>query len=149
MNQYVKGPNDLVSGVALVGLSLFAWWLVVDLPMGTATRMGPGFIPVGLCWIGIGLGVLLVGRAFFVDGPTLEPWGWWPLAVITAAVSTFMVVQKAGLVIAVALVTIVASLGARPLRIREIMILAALLATFSALVFVKALGLPMQLWPRL
>lgn len=151
MNRYLKGPNDLMAGAALAALSSFCWLLAADLPLGTATRMGPGFIPIGLCWIGIGLGALLIVRAFVVDGPPLESWAWSPLCVITVAIGAFMVVEKAGLVIAVALVAIVASIanvGDQPRRIGEIAILAAILSGFSALVFVEALGLPMALWPR-
>ncbi len=138
----------MMFGISLTGLSVFGLWLSADLPFGTATRMGPGFIPLVLCWIGAGLGALHIGRGLLVDGHDPGRWAWRPLVLVASAIGAFMIVEKAGLFVAVVLVSVVASLGERPVRIKEIAILAFVLATFCALVFVKALGLPMPLWPR-
>ena len=38
---------------------------------GTATHMGPGYLPTLLCWGLVGLGIVILGRGLAVRGPRL------------------------------------------------------------------------------
>ena len=52
-----------------------------------------------------------------------------------------------GLVLATVLLIVLSALGGHDFRKKEIVILTVVLALFGALVFVKGLGLPFNLWP--
>ena len=41
----VKNPQDLAAGALLCVVGLLGWFLIRALPMGTAFRMGPAYIP--------------------------------------------------------------------------------------------------------
>ena len=53
---------DLAFGVLLIAVGAIAWVLVADLPVGTATSMGPGYVPRGLALMIAAFGVVHVAR---------------------------------------------------------------------------------------
>jgi Tripartite tricarboxylate transporter TctB family len=54
----VLARRDVLAGLMFVGVALFGLWLSRDYPIGTALRMGTGYVPRLLCWILLGLGVV-------------------------------------------------------------------------------------------
>jgi putative tricarboxylic transport membrane protein len=52
--------RDVLSGLMFAGVALFGLWLSRDYPIGTALRMGTGYVPRLLCWILLGLGVIVL-----------------------------------------------------------------------------------------
>jgi len=144
----IRHPNDFMFGATLAAVSALFWWLSSDLRFGTAMRMGPGYMPTVLSWVGIALGAVLVLRSTAIDGPPLERWSLRPMLLVSLAVGAFMAVESIGLVVAVAAVTLIASAGERGTRWGEAAVSAAVLSVASALVFVVGLGLPMPLWPQ-
>jgi hypothetical protein len=67
--------KDLVSGLFLILLAVIGWYLNQDHNLGTARRMGPGYMPLMVFWIQMGLGILVTLAALFTgrtrrkDGP--------------------------------------------------------------------------------
>jgi hypothetical protein len=146
----VRNQQDLAAGLFLIVFALFARYFASDLAMGRLVRMGPGYLPTVLSWILFGLGVLIGLRGFITDGPKLEPWAWRPVVALCAALIAFaLLLQNAGLVVAIVITTLVASLAARGGRIIPVLILGAVMATGSTILFVWMLGLPLQIWPEL
>ncbi len=143
----LKNIGEFSFATGLIALAAWGLWLLSDLRFGTAMRMGPGYMPTMLCWIGIGLGAVLALRSLVVAAPPPSAWTWRPLLAISAAVGAFMLVEKIGLVAGVVLVVLVASLGDRETRWAHSILFAAGLAGFAALVFVVGLGLSMPLFP--
>ncbi|MDW8469950.1 MAG: tripartite tricarboxylate transporter TctB family protein [Burkholderiales bacterium] len=71
-----------------------------------------------------------------------------PMVLIIAACMVFACLLKPlGLVVSSILLVFVAALGGHEYRTKEVAILAAALAVFSVLVFVKGLTLPFPVWP--
>lgn len=143
----INCSNDALFGIALVASGVTGLILSSDLAIGSATAMGPGYVPRMLGWLTVGLGALVVLRGMLAVGAPATGWALRPLLAVAAAIGLFMLVERTGLVLAVAGVTLVAALGDRQTRWREAAMLATLLAAFAALVFVKALGLGLPLWP--
>jgi hypothetical protein len=65
--RFVRGPQNFVAGLALIGIALFAIWAISDLPQGTLRSMGPAMLPR---WLAIGVG--LCGIALAVIGLAKE-----------------------------------------------------------------------------
>jgi hypothetical protein len=56
----VLARTDVLAGLLFVGLALLGLWLSRDYPIGTALRMGTGYVPRLLCWILFGLGAVIL-----------------------------------------------------------------------------------------
>jgi hypothetical protein len=74
--------KDIISGVLLIGVALVGLWLNQDHTLGTARRMGPGYMPLLVFWIQIGIGALVVFLGLFSGPDPLERWT--PLDIVTA-----------------------------------------------------------------
>jgi putative tricarboxylic transport membrane protein len=144
----IKSINDVLFGGLLICVGTAAILLLRPLRAGTALDMGPGYMPMALGLIAIALGLLIAARGLLAEGPAPERWPLRPLAAILTAIGVFLLVQRVGLVAAVAAVTMIAALADARIRWREAMALAAFLSLFTALVFVVGLRLPFRLWPR-
>ncbi|MEN0073046.1 MAG: hypothetical protein AAGC69_01600 [Paracraurococcus sp.] len=66
--------KDIAAGVFLILLAAIGLWLNQDHALGSARRMGPGYMPMLVFWIQIGLGILVLGIAFFNGPDPLEKW---------------------------------------------------------------------------
>ncbi len=51
--------KDVLAGLLFIAVAAFGLWLSRDYPIGTALRMGTGYVPRLLCWILLGLGAVV------------------------------------------------------------------------------------------
>ena len=54
--------KDVLSGLLFIAVAAFGLWLSRDYPIGTALRMGTGYVPRLLCWMLLGLGVVVLAQ---------------------------------------------------------------------------------------
>jgi len=66
--------KDVVSGVFLVGVALVGLYLNQEHNLGTARRMGPGYMPMMVFWILAGLGALTILLGLNNGPDPLEAW---------------------------------------------------------------------------
>jgi hypothetical protein len=66
--------KDLASGILLVALAVIGLWLNTDHTLGSARRMGPGYMPMLVFWVELALGALVLVGAFFGGTDPLERW---------------------------------------------------------------------------
>ncbi len=149
MLQALFARNEFLAGLFVVVLGGICLAAVGDLEIGTATEMGPGYVPRALAWFlviaGVGMAVTGARRSL----PVRATIGWRPLVLVSAAVMLFgATVDRFGIVVAVLLSTVVASLASSISRRHETPLVAIGLAAFAALAFVKGLGLAIPIWPR-
>src|SRR3954464_6726876 len=57
---HLLARRDVLAGLLFVGVALLGLWLSRDYPIGTALRMGTGYVPRLLCWILLGLGTVVL-----------------------------------------------------------------------------------------
>ncbi len=144
---HVKHPQDFWAGILFLLVGALAVWFGRDYAFGTATKMGPGYLPAVLSWMLIGLGVFLAGRALLENGSALEPSLVRPQVFIVAAIVVFgLLIERLGLAPAVVVSTIVASMASSQMRWRESIILGIGLAVLCVLLFVKLLGQPLTIF---
>ncbi len=96
------GVKDLWAGgilifLALVGLlingGLFGLGLDAH-PLGTARRMGPGYMPMLVFWLQLGLGCLVVFNAFSNGPDPMERWTKLDLTTLAISVSAGVIIWR-------------------------------------------------------
>lgn len=155
----IKSQRDFFSGV-MFGVVGIAFALGArSYNIGTGARMGPGYFPLLLGTILAVLGVLITFNSFrskAVGGDKIGKWAWKPLGYVLGANLAFGVllaglpsikVPAMGLIVAIYVLTIVASLAGENFRLRNVLILATILAVGSYLAFIVLLKLQIQVWP--
>ena len=120
-----------------------AWLVVVGLVLSVVafytqpTRDAAMFAQIAHALLA-GVAILMLFAAF----------GERSLWVILFAVVVFgYMLKPLGLVLATGLLVFISAWGGHEFKWKEVTIMAALLAAFSVLAFVKGLGLPMNVWP--
>ena len=146
----LKNPKDFWSGV-MFAMTGFAFAIVVkvfEYPMGTGSRMGPGYFPYVLGIIMGIMGLVVVAQAWISEGKPLSKFAWRPLIWVLSAFVIFGLTAKwAGLVIAIVLLVVISSYGGHEHRWKEAAISSVILAVSSVAVFVYGLKLPFPIWP--
>ena len=144
----IRSPKDFWSGLVFIAIAVAFMALAARYRLGTAEKMGPGFFPIMIGIVQAGLGAILLGRSFVLDGPPLERMRLSPLAITVVAVVLFgIALSWLGLAAAIAALVIVGAYADRSSRLVESIALAVALVFFSVAMFVWVLGLPLQVWP--
>lgn len=157
----LKSEKDFYSGLmfTIVG-GAFAIG-ATNYNIGTGARMGPGYFPLLLGIILAVLGLVITAVSFrskAQDGDKLGKVAWKPLRYIIGANLLFGVLlgglpsiglPSFGLIAAIYGLTIVSSLAGDTFKLKEVLILATILAVISYVAFVKLLALQFPVWPSL
>jgi hypothetical protein len=136
-----------------MGLAVFALVVSRNYAMGTALRMGTGYVPRLLSWILFGLGLLVLvqdvlarGEEAPADDEALPVWR--PLFFVTLSIVVFgLTIERWGLVVSILLLVGIGSLAGAGKRWLETMIAGVVMAAASVLIFVWGLGLVIPIWP--
>jgi hypothetical protein len=135
---------DLVAGLLIAAIGAYFLHGGLAYQIGTLTRMGPGFLPVTLGAIGIGLGLLImllaVGRAGALPRVSLRA----ALSVLLAIAAFGLLLERVGLVPAIVVAVLIAARGDPNARLLVGLTLALVIALASWLVFIVVLGLSMH-----
>jgi hypothetical protein len=146
----IRAPKDFWSGVMFCGFAVVAILAARGYSLGAAGKMGPGYFPLLLGGLLAALGGILIGRSLVLSGEPVPRFHLVPLAVIAVAICLFgVMIEPLGLVISLAVLTLMSAFAGAQFRLLETVALAAALIVFSVGVFVYALGLPLNIWPSL
>ena len=155
----VKSQKDLCAGLMFTVLGVAFAVGAGNYEIGNAARMGPGYFPKLL---GIFLAILGCIVAFRSFGDTEKPGerigalAWKPLGLIIGANLLFgamlggvpmIGLPHMGLMISVCVLVVVASMAGETFRLGEALLVAAILAAGSYVIFMLLLKLPFQAWP--
>lgn len=136
--------KDLASGgiFVLIG-GFFAGNALINLRMGSATSMGPGYFPIilGSVLIALGIAIALNGRDTENDAIGDVPWR--GIFLIIGSIAFFgAVVRDLGFGPTLFLSIFASAMASNQLSWKHATLLAGFLAGFSIVVFIYALGLP-------
>jgi hypothetical protein len=146
----IRAPKDFWSGVMFCGFAAVGILAARGYSLGVAGKMGPGYFPLLLSGVLALLGIALIARSIVLDGEPLPRFHILPLAVIAAAVCLFgVLIEPFGIVVALAVLTMLSAWVGPQFRPLEAVALTAALIVFSIGVFVYALGLSLNVWPSL
>jgi len=155
----IKSQKDFFSGLMFTAVGVGFAWGAVGYNVGTGARMGPGYFPLMLGIVLAILGGLIMFKALVVeteDGDKIGKWAWKPLVFIISANLLFGIMigglpsiglPPMGLVAGIFALTIVASLAGDTFKLKEVLVLSAVLALGSYLAFVMLLKLQFPVWP--
>jgi hypothetical protein len=144
--------KDVLSGLMFMGFAVLGLWLSRDYPMGSALRMGTGYVPRLLCWILLGLGVVILLQGLrMADRLRVEE----PARLVRVAVlvpvsllAFALTINRFGVVVATVALVGLASLAGRGLRVVEVAAVALVLTALTIGIFVWGLGLTIPVWPE-
>ena len=156
---HFKNQKDFFSGLLFMVMGVCFAWAASKYTVGSAARMGPGYFPLLLGALLTVLGGFIVFKALVFeteDGGRMGAWAWRPVLCIVLANLLFggmlggvslLHLPPMGLVPSVFLATVLAAGAAGPLRWKEVLALALLLALASYLVCIVLLNMPLAVWP--
>ncbi len=144
----IRNPKDFYAGLLFVAIGLADLVIVRSYPLGTASRMGPGFFPRILGIFLVVFGALLSLRGFRPGGEAMSKWQWRPITIVLLSVLVWgLTALTLGLVIASVALVFISSVASNEFRGREALVSGILQALVMAGIFVYGLGAPLPVWP--
>lgn len=146
--------KNVVAGLLFMGIAILGLWLSRDYSVGTALRMGTGYVPRLLCWVLLGLGGLIL-----IQGLRMAPgvrhadggvsFAWRPVVFVAGSLALFgLAIERLGLVLSILLLIGVGALASRSLRAVETIVAAFVLIALSWGIFIFVLNLTIRVWPE-
>ncbi len=144
MPQFIRNPNNFLTGLLFVGIGLAFVYFARDYSMGSASQMGPAYFPTILGGLLAALGAVLVLISLGGVPGRLEMFAWRPLVIAVLSLAVFgLLVRGAGLVPAVVALVVASLTASIRFRVATALVLGVALAVFSWAVFAFGLGLPL------
>jgi len=144
----IRSPKDFYAGLLFMAIGLADLVIVRSYPLGTSSRMGPGYFPRILGILLLGLGTLLSLRGFRSGGEAMSRWHWRPLTIVLLSVLVWgLTAQGLGLVVASLALVFMSSVASDEFRWREAVLSGAIQAAAMAALFIYGLGVPLPVWP--
>ena len=146
----IRNQRDFGAGIMYMVIGLFFAIMATNYPMGTAAKMGPGYIPFYLGILMFLLGVLVAVKAFGAKAAieSIPKFNWRIMAQITGAVVLYgLLLPRMGFLVAIVVLVFVAASASREFTWKGTAINAAFLVTFTYSVFVLGLKLQFPLLP--
>jgi putative tricarboxylic transport membrane protein len=145
--------KDVLAGLLFIGIAAFGLWVSRTYPIGTASRMGTGYMPRLLLWVLLGLGgsILALGlwnaerprEPDIAEGAALRP----VVFIASSLVAFALALERLGLVVSILLLTSIGAAAGRGSRLLETAVAALVLIVLCWLIFIVGLALTIPVWP--
>ncbi|SNS46463.1 Tripartite tricarboxylate transporter TctB family protein [Tardiphaga sp. OK246] len=143
-----RGNSDFYSGLLLVVVAVTALLYIRTLTVGTVLEMGPGYFPLGLALVLLGMGLVMIVKGLTTEGVPVGRIYLRPLFFILLSFAAFgLLVERAGLMIAILVQVALAHFASRETTWLSSAITAVALAIASSVVFVWLLKIPVSVLP--
>ena len=146
----IKDGKDFWSGVMFAAFGLAFVMFSRRYDMGTAARMGPAYFPtvLGGLLLLLGAGISIKGLTAKTGDGRVAPFHFKPLILVLGAVVAFgLLLRPAGLLVALAALVSISSLGSGEFKLREVLLLTVFLALLVLAVFIWGLALTVPVLP--
>lgn len=147
----IKSQRDFAAGIMFLAIGVAFAVGATTYSFGVSARPGPGYFPLLLGIIMAGLGAVVLFTSLVIESEGGDPIGALtlkPLVLVLGAVVLFgLALPRGGLVVAVPLLIIVASLAGDEFHWPSALIMSVVLTLFSWLVFSRGLGLTIPVLP--
>ncbi|MBX3618707.1 MAG: tripartite tricarboxylate transporter TctB family protein [Rhizobacter sp.] len=147
----IKSEKDFWSGLMFLVVGIVFAVGATNYSMGSSARPGPGYFPLMLSIILAILGAIVLFKSLTIEtegGDRIGSIAWRPLLVTVASIVMFgALLPRLGMVITVPLLIILVSFAGDEFKWKGVLIAAAVLTTFTWLIFIVGLKLIIPLWP--
>jgi hypothetical protein len=145
----IQNPQRFASGLIFLAIGAFGMIYGSRYRMGSATHMGPGYFPFVVSAIVALLGLTsAVNSLRAAHAPRPVAWHVIPLLCILAGIVAFgLLVEHAGLVLAIAAVVVLGCYQRLMSRPWEVLVIGIVLIGMSVGLFIHGLGMPWQALP--
>lgn len=146
----IGDAKEFWSGVMFAAFGLFFVVFARQYDMGTAARMGPAFFPtmLGGLLLLLGIGIALRGILADTQDGKVARFHFKPLLFVLGAVVAFgLLLRPAGLMVALAALVMISSLGSDEFRLRDVLLLTVGLGVLVLAVFIYGLGMTVPVLP--
>ncbi len=141
------GKADAWAGAATIVLALAVIYASFEYGLGRGGRIGPGYVPLVIGLLMLGLGALLVARAPFSPDPVDTDIAWRQAGLVIAGIVAFaLLLDRAGLLVAIMATVLIAGPAAYGNTPMSLLISGVILAAFSWTLFVYFLKLSIPVW---
>lgn len=143
----IRNLRDVLAGLLFVGFAAVLVYNALLLPIGTASRMGPGYFPLALALVLGGLGLATLIGGLRVDGEKLDEFEWRGSALVVLSVLAFgLTINRFGFIPALVISLVICMAASNRFRPVSAIALIAFLVVFCWLIFVWGLGMPVRLF---
>jgi hypothetical protein len=158
-NVKIKSQRDFWSGLMFMAAGIAFAWRATSYTIGESARMGPGYFPLMLGLLLTLIGLFVTFESLVVeteDGEKVGTIAWKPLFFIIGSNLIFgsllgglprFGIPAMGLIVAIFALTFVATLAGDEFKVKEVAVLAVVLAAGSYLAFIVLLKLQFPVWP--
>jgi hypothetical protein len=145
--QVRRALRDIIAGAIFVAIGGAFATGSLAYEIGTPLRMGPGYVPLVLGVILVGLGILIVVKGFIAgSGEPIGEVEWRAVVLITAALLFFgITIRGLGVVGALFGSSLLAAFARPATSVREALVIAVGLTALSVVIFILALRLRLPL----
>jgi Tripartite tricarboxylate transporter TctB family len=146
----INDAKDFWSGVMFAAFGLFFVVFSQQYDLGSAARMGPAFFPTMLGGLLLLLGIItmLKGLTTKSAASKVDRFHFKPLLLVLGAVVAFgLLLRPGGLLVALAALVFISSLGSDEFRLRDVLLLTIGLAVLVLIVFIYALDMTVPVLP--
>ena len=141
-----RDTRDLIGGIALIAIGVFAALHARQYELGELQRMGPGYFPTALGIILAVLGVLVAVPALFREGTSIKI-EWKSLLWVMVSILVFAVLLNHLGMIFTSVLAVIASSMASDIKWKARLILSGCIAVITYLIFSFGLGMVIPVWP--
>jgi len=146
VNSYSIDKVNFACGLLFIAVGALFGYQSLQMELGTAFRMGPGYFPLVLSGVLIVLGLVVLMQSFRAEGEPAGLIAWRGMLLILPAPILFgLTVRGSGFLPAIFCAAFVASFASSRMNAVKAILLAAGVTAFSYAAFVYALGLPFRL----
>lgn len=140
--------QDLLAGFLFIAFAGGMLWLNMEHPIGTARRMGPGYMPMLALWLLGGVGVAVVLGGLFSGTNAIGRFAWRDMGVILAAMIVFgLTVERLGFIASITLCVVIASFAEKKYRPIRVVGLVAFLLSLCWFLFIWYLDIRIPVFP--
>jgi hypothetical protein len=133
--------KDFLAGLMFLAFGVAALWFGRHLAVGTAVRMGPGYVPRALSFILLGLGGVICVLALNGSEPVEAP-RWKPITLVTIGIVCFaLLFERAGMLPALVALVAISSLAGEEFKLVEVIGNMVVLTILCIIVFKVGLGM--------
>ena len=155
----IKSQKDFFAGLMYLAVGGAFAIGATEYNIGTGARMGPGYFPLILGVILALIGLVISFKATVNgpdDGDPIGKWAWKQVFFVLAANFAFGIllvgvpalgIPGFGLMVAIIALVLIASIAGYTFNMKEVLVLALVLAVGSYVVFGWALNLQFPVWP--